>query len=42
MKEKVIVSFLYLFDFIMNLITLGQWGRSRGEERVVFKLNKRA
>jgi hypothetical protein len=33
MKEQVIITFLYCLDFVMNLITLGQWGRVRGEQR---------
>ena len=33
MIELVIISFLYCFDSVMNIITLGQWEKVRGEER---------
>ncbi len=38
MKELVIISILYCFDFVMNLITLGHWGYRRGQERIVIKI----
>jgi hypothetical protein len=40
MKERLIIPLLYLFDFIMDLATLGRWGRVRGDEVVVVKLRK--
>lgn len=35
--EELTVLFLTLFDHIMDLFTLGQWSRVRGEEIVVLK-----
>ena len=40
MKELVIISILYCFDWVMDFITIGQWGRVRGEERVIFKMKE--
>lgn len=40
MRELIIVSFLYCFDFVMNAITLGYWGFHRGQERIVIKIKK--
>jgi len=40
MKELVIISLLYGFDLVMNVITFGQWEKVRGEELVVFKLEE--
>ena len=40
MKELVIITFLYGFDWVMDLITRGKWGRVRGEQRVVIKIKK--
>ncbi len=34
MKEQMIITLLYCLDFIMNLITLGKWGRVRGAQRI--------
>jgi len=38
--EELTVIFLTLFDFIMDMLTLGWWSRVRGEEIVVFKSSK--
>jgi len=35
--EEFTVIFLTLIDFIMDVLTLGWWGRVRGEEIVVIK-----
>lgn len=40
MKELVIISFLSCFDWVMDLITRGQWGEARSEQRVVIKIRK--
>jgi len=40
MKELVIISFLYSFDFVMNIITLGQWGQVRGNQQVIYKVRE--
>ena len=40
LSERLTVIFLTLFDHIMNLITLGYWGKVRGDEIVVIKLRK--
>ena len=38
--EEMTVIVLTLFDSIMDVLTLGQWSRVRGEEIVVFKSSK--
>jgi len=40
MNEQLIVIFLTVFDFIMDVLTLGQWSRVRGEEIVLIKDSK--
>jgi hypothetical protein len=37
LPEELIVIFLTLFDFIMDVLTLGWWSRVRGEEIVILK-----
>ena len=38
--EELTVIILSLFDFIMDLLTLGWWSRVRGEEKVIIKIRK--
>jgi hypothetical protein len=40
MKEIFIIASLYLFDFVMNVLTLGAWNEAAGEERVIVKIRK--
>jgi len=42
MKELVIISILYCFDWVMDFITFGQWEKVRGEQKVSFKIRKQA
>lgn len=38
--EELTVFLLTLFDFIMDVFTLGGWSRVRGDEIVVLKTRK--
>ena len=38
--EELTIVILTVFDHIMDLITLGQWSRVRGEEIVLIKDSK--
>lgn len=40
LSELIIVAFLSGFDWCMNLITGGKWGRVRGAQRVIVKIRK--
>lgn len=33
--ELIIVTFLYGFDWLMDFVTSGTWGRVRGAQRVI-------
>ncbi|HZM22080.1 MAG TPA: hypothetical protein VFC02_10065 [Anaerolineales bacterium] len=39
-SELIIVTTLYCFDFIMNLITGGRWEQVRGDQKVIVKIRK--
>jgi len=40
MLEEFTVIILMLFDHTMDLLTLGQWSRVRGDEIVILKTRK--
>ena len=39
-SERITTSFLYGLDWLMNLVTSGEWGRVRGAQRPVIKIRK--
>lgn len=39
-SELLTVTFLSWFDRAMDFITRGQWGKARGDQRVVIKIRK--